>query len=453
MILIAALCGATIGLLRVPAALKPNASPDLVARSATTAAADVMYRLAVWVPEASLRAGYGDVLRPTPREESAVARFELLALPAESADPVASHRLGIIYGERGYPDQAQAMFAQAVASGAVDTDVCLALSLVYSDERITPEDARRVTPLLARQPRWWALKTGARLADRIGAAPTAKYLRTEAHRELTQFALTCGAVAAACGALLVVGVGSLLFMVLKYLFTRERPKAPWPVRMPLLSWLDVLDVSALVMFCGALGLAARGALGLGDAQTWAGASFRVAHEALVVVPALGLIIHRLRGGRSGLLLTLGVDFQGFGRHVARGIIGAGLALAAVLVALSLTMPAALLGFATVVKAMVPNVLDLLLVLLIAPIAEELIYRGYVLQALWQKLRPLPAAALSALLFAGSHLVITPVGFGAIFAVGLVSAYVFRWSRSLVACVVLHVSYNAVVLATTLLARW
>ncbi|HJN16710.1 MAG TPA: CPBP family intramembrane glutamic endopeptidase, partial [Armatimonadota bacterium] len=100
-----------------------------------------------------------------------------------------------------------------------------------------------------------------------------------------------------------------------------------------------------------------------------------------------------------------------------------------------------------------NILDLLLVLLIAPIAEELIYRGYVLQALWQKLRPLPAAALSALLFAGSHLVITPVGFGAIFAVGFVSAYIFRWSRSLVACVVLHISYNAVVLATELLARW
>ncbi len=92
----------------------------------------------------------------------------------------------------------------------------------------------------------------------------------------------------------------------------------------------------------------------------------------------------------------------------------------------------------------------LAVVLVAPIAEELFFRGVVYNA-WEReyggrVAVLGSAALFALIHASLYL------FVPIFALGVVLALVYRWTRSLPAVMVLHAGFNAVTVTLTLLDR-
>lgn len=82
-------------------------------------------------------------------------------------------------------------------------------------------------------------------------------------------------------------------------------------------------------------------------------------------------------------------------------------------------------------------------LVVAPLAEEMIYRGYVLQALLERTRAPVAAVLSALVFASIHV---GIGLGLavyIFFGALILAYLYIKFRNVYACVLLHLMNNAV----------
>lgn len=82
-------------------------------------------------------------------------------------------------------------------------------------------------------------------------------------------------------------------------------------------------------------------------------------------------------------------------------------------------------------------------LVVAPLAEELIYRGYVLRALLERMRAPVAAVLSALVFSSIHI---GIGLGLavyIFLGGLILAYLYLKFRNVYACVLMHLLNNIV----------
>jgi membrane protease YdiL (CAAX protease family) len=78
---------------------------------------------------------------------------------------------------------------------------------------------------------------------------------------------------------------------------------------------------------------------------------------------------------------------------------------------------------------------------LAPFAEELVFRGLLLNALWRYLPFWPAAVLSGLAFAGAHgevSAIVPLWGG-----GMVLAYVYARTRALTASMLAHGAFNAI----------
>ena len=87
---------------------------------------------------------------------------------------------------------------------------------------------------------------------------------------------------------------------------------------------------------------------------------------------------------------------------------------------------------------------------LAPLVEELFFRGLLLQGLERSFRRWTAVLVSSVLFALPHVV--PTLFGTIvavlttFAVGVGLAWVFIWSRNLAIPIVAHAGFNAIALA-------
>jgi hypothetical protein len=97
------------------------------------------------------------------------------------------------------------------------------------------------------------------------------------------------------------------------------------------------------------------------------------------------------------------------------------------------------------------VLVLLGVGLLAPVAEEIFFRGFLYAGLENRLGPVRAAWVSAGLFALAHF--TPLAMPPVFLMGLVFAYLFRRYRSIWPSIVLHVANNALAFTVALqLAR-
>lgn len=96
------------------------------------------------------------------------------------------------------------------------------------------------------------------------------------------------------------------------------------------------------------------------------------------------------------------------------------------------------------ESVINLVLVLFLVTVMAPVAEELLFRGYVYRALRNGTGMWVAALLSGVIFGGIHLGSSPVGFIVplcILGVGL--ALLYQWTGSLYAPVALHAFNNSI----------
>lgn len=78
--------------------------------------------------------------------------------------------------------------------------------------------------------------------------------------------------------------------------------------------------------------------------------------------------------------------------------------------------------------------------IVAPIVEELLFRGLLYQWLRSRMHVGVAVLASAAIFSAAH--VLPILFPALFAVGLVLTLVFEWSRSLWITIALHFLQNA-----------
>jgi membrane protease YdiL (CAAX protease family) len=95
------------------------------------------------------------------------------------------------------------------------------------------------------------------------------------------------------------------------------------------------------------------------------------------------------------------------------------------------------------SATVPSLLPLVFLsgVIIAPIAEEIVFRGYLYKAFRDRFRPSFAIVLSAALFSAIHL--EPLAAASLFVIGVVLAYVYEKTGNLMAPITLHMLNNAV----------
>lgn len=150
----------------------------------------------------------------------------------------------------------------------------------------------------------------------------------------------------------------------------------------------------------------------------------------------GLLWHL---GSMGLVVALFLGVEAFS-------VGYGMAVEA----LGWSQPARLANDLTAVfgSGITGVALSALLVAFIAPLAEELAFRGVVMNALGEKWGMWPAVLVSAVLFAASHM--NAWMFLPTFALGVALAWVAWRRRSLGAAIWLHVLYNTAAVASAYL---
>ena len=91
----------------------------------------------------------------------------------------------------------------------------------------------------------------------------------------------------------------------------------------------------------------------------------------------------------------------------------------------------------------------LLVCVLAPIAEELFFRGFCFTALRRTLGMLPAAALTGIIFGAIHLGGTDIEFIVpLMVFGFFLCLLYVWTDSLLPCIVLHALNNALALGVS-----
>jgi membrane protease YdiL (CAAX protease family) len=94
---------------------------------------------------------------------------------------------------------------------------------------------------------------------------------------------------------------------------------------------------------------------------------------------------------------------------------------------------------------------ILVVVVAAPLAEELLFRGIMMRALARHFGTMTGAVLTSIVFASLHEQL-PFGFFNLFATGMVLAMVYRATGSLVPCFVIHALNNGAAMALMLVLR-
>jgi len=85
---------------------------------------------------------------------------------------------------------------------------------------------------------------------------------------------------------------------------------------------------------------------------------------------------------------------------------------------------------------------LLLVCVLAPVVEEMLFRGLILRGFLARYAQWPAILASALLFGASHLNIYQFAVGLM--IGIPLGWLYARTRSLIPCIALHAGYNVAV---------
>ena len=90
------------------------------------------------------------------------------------------------------------------------------------------------------------------------------------------------------------------------------------------------------------------------------------------------------------------------------------------------------------------------IVVMAPLGEETLFRGFILQGLERGLRGPWPVLISAAFFAFVH--VYPIVMPSVFTIGVIFALLFMWRRSLLATMTAHATVNLVAVTVTLLQR-
>jgi len=85
----------------------------------------------------------------------------------------------------------------------------------------------------------------------------------------------------------------------------------------------------------------------------------------------------------------------------------------------------------------------IIAIVVAPLAEETFFRGFLFQGVRKRLKFAWAAIISAAVFSVAHL--SPSGLVPIFILGLMLAWLFNKTKSIWPCIIVHCAYNSIAL--------
>ncbi len=391
--------------------------------------------------------------------EHAVAIWERRTLSGRPS-PAAAWRLGVVYGHRGYDEHAADMFTLAASLDEADSDWYHALLEVYTRPDIPPTELRAKTRAVAERE---GPLVDVALADCYSRLDDQAALAAlEARRQSRALRFLGGIMAlAALGLVLVVtGVVTIVVLILRRGMSVPRPLARPPFMVP---WtlLDVAEAIAVLLFAMVLGgLIAPAAAGraFGDSDSSVPRALLLALQYIVVAGVtLGVIYLRVRQRSSHPLRTLGVRARRVWQLIAVGIAGYSVFLTA-MVAVAAIIGALFGGSIRLAQtaeeivggAQSPGEIAIyfVLVCVLAPIAEEIIFRGYVYGGLRRFLSSRQAIILGAALFAGVHL--NSDAFLVIALIGALLCFLYERTRSLLPGMIAHGLHNGLVLMVMLL---
>ncbi len=436
---------------------------------------DMTMRLSFFAEQLRLRLGFEPprLMHPDYLYDKAVSRYERIVLarrrgpdPAED-NPYAKYRLGIIYALRDYPEQAQLLFLDAARRDPDNGPVYLALARLFSPDVKDDKELRGVLPQLEKLPRWlqdMTLPRYYKLTDNDALAAAARKT-ARAH----QWSFGVWVLILAAVLLVVAGVGVQLMVaaVWRGAFGTLKRTDAGQARIPLLVPWRLLDAAEvlLVLFValvllGVLGGLAIGYLGQAASGPVARAGLIAAQYLVFVLIGFLIMMRRVKAPSEQKLSVLGLRAVGrLGPLVYAGVAGYSIYLLA-LIAQGLivhsTPLAQLEGLQMGVRLLgqqsaVSIVVYLALLGLVAPVAEELIFRGFVYAALRRYLPPLAAVGLSAIVFGVMHM--NSLALVQIVGIGIVLAVLYERTRSVIPCIVCHAMNNILVFCLMLLVNY
>jgi len=419
-----------------------------------TLPADILYRVSVGMAASGYEGGAGDAFSAYQVQQTAIALYERGALgPQGSAK--ASCRLGIIYSKSGHRNHARAMFEQAIQRDAENTKLYSLLIRLYADESVEELSLLKRVALLDEQERWLATMTRADLYERAGQEARAEQLRAHWQQRQMVFSGIVGVLMAFYAVMGLVGVVILAMVVITWLAGRQRSTSPWRKPWNLVDVAEALVVLVLLLVCVSVGVAAlRGAVGTALSSETTDAILMAVGYLFCGVCTIALIVYRI-GRRRSVWELLGLKWHRVAACVGQGIAGFGVVVALLAIALSVLgqlgierivplAPQAPVEVFLETRSPLTFAIYFVLVGIIAPVLEELIFRGFVYGGL-RRMMTVPAAALaSALIFAAAHVAVPVGSLLAITLIGVVLAYLYERSGSLIAPMVTHAMYNSFV---------
>lgn len=429
-----------------------HVSPERTARwQPTTGDAvflgDLLYRAGQFVESQAAKLSEISWYRGYLLGQSGLALYERQALSGQP-DWDALLRLGIIYSRSGQVGPGRGMLLRAAHLDPQRSTLCWRLIQLYSGETPDHVQLNQLPQLLGDSPRWLREMVTLDLyqvTEEQAAAQQAEQV-WEAH--LNTFGLVLVGIAIIVG-LLVCGGGIVLLVWLLRLIIGSGPRR---YRAPLqVSWnsLDVAEILVVLVFLLVLGNLALGVLYSYLPLPAAGGILRPLLLAVAYCSYMGLalwLVYRRAslGGRPWRLL--GLRAASVSRSLWQG--SQAYALFCLLAALVGKFALDQLYAGTVLlrgsESLSAYLVYFLLLCIIAPVVEEIIFRGFIYAGLRRNLRPGWAAALSALAFAGAHLPAATGTFLFIAALGFVLAVLYENTRSLLPAILLHAGHNALV---------
>lgn len=408
---------------------------------------DLRYRTGLFLEALQQLAGVSLRLDPEDLLQAGTGQYERLALRRERPDPGAMYRLAVIYAREGFPEEALKLLARLVQLDERNAPLYLCVSSIYDPNPQPRDELRKARPTLLAHGDWPTRLALADLYRRLNDPTQAHAAERWAAVADLRFGLLMALMALVYGYLLVQGSVVLVVALLRWLFARPGGPArslslpPWGGLDGSLVALILAVVMAAVTW-GTAQLARRAGPGV------------VAHPlpalwlvgSYLVSTGLALAAMRWRmGSLARPLDALGLRGSLSWRQLRQGVWGYGVAVALFVWVtgvvgedLSRLLPAQM-GARGLQAA---NLwLYFLLTCLVAPLAEEILFRGFLFAGLRRSLNLPIAALLSSLVFGSAHLGLALWSMAAVAVMGAFFAYLYERTGSLWPSVVAHTLHN------------
>jgi membrane protease YdiL (CAAX protease family) len=473
---------------------------------------DMVLRLSLFSEEVQSRLRC-ELPRPVQSEhlyDIAVAGYERLVLTIGNENPYAKARLGIIYALDDYHEQAQALFLKASAHDPDHEAVYLALARLFSPDVEEAADIEGVLPQLRRLPRWlqdltvpyyyemlveneweaqsvavelesaptgeaaeganpraWPLYVGGPQDERLSEAEralAAAEKAAEAHQwrfgmwallpAITVFVLLCVSLWLIGRALWRGAFGTVARQ------DSGREQIPFLVPWHLLDAVEVLVVLRFgLVVLGVLGGLAVKQLGEAASDPTTQAALIGTQYVLFIIAGFAVMMRRVSSADAEKLGVLGLRVKDGLRPLVLSGVG-GYSVYVLFLTLQgltvqqmpvLNLEVAQLGMKLLGEQSAASVIIYVVLLgLLAPVAEELIFRGFIYSSLRRYVSALPAVVVSAVVFGLMH----PGGTALlqIVVIGIVLAVLYERTRSVIPCIVCHAMNNLLAFGLILLAN-